>query len=378
MGIFSDVLSGGLAANSRHKLSIPSTIFGGIDISANTLICGAPAGSISKESVHRLINSRFAHHFRRNDRTVYITGSIDRVYALYQQYGNNITVLGHNRRFDPFEFCMNYNDASFLLSAMIGDGAENASLRSWADITITLMEMSRSPMTYSSFDEINDLLFTSADADDFIAQVSDSMGIAVSSSLRASLFRLWRDLSFYQQFVNRLSRQIGYLRAPATHQNAHRQLVFYIPAVDSETVRSALFAGLLLYCRSSTGGFSIICDNTELGKEVIELAGSFHTPFLIYSPVLPSNEVYRNVLLTNTFSFLCFSGLGGDDINRILGYFSSQTQAWLPALNRFGFGVNKGTLPTLTADDFLRLRDGQAMSYNKSRRRCIKCANCIP
>ena len=369
MGIFSDVLAGCLAAGSRHKLSIPRTIF--------TLICGATSGSISEESVHRLINNRFDRHFVRNERVVYITGSIDRVYALYQHYGDNITVLGHNRSFDPFEFCETYNDASFLLGSIIGNGHENAALRSWADIAVTLMEMSRSPIGYDSFDEINDLLFTSADTDDFIAQLHDSLGLTVSSSLRAGLFRLWRDLSSYQQFINRLGRQLGYLRTPAAQHNAHRQLVFYLPASDSATVRTALFAGLLLYCRSSAGGFSIICDNTELRKEITDIVGSFRVPFFIYSPVLPPDDACRNVLLTNMLSFLCFSGLGGDDINRILGYFSSQTQAWLPSYNRFGFGVNRGMLPTLTANDLLRLRDGQAMIYNKSRQRFVKCANCI-
>ena len=377
MGIFSNVLAGGLAAGTRRKLSIPTTIFGGIDISGNTLICGAPAGSSSEQSVHRLIYSRFDHHVRRGERTVYITTSIDMAYELYRHYGDNITVFGHNRSFDPLEFCMTYNDAAFLLGSIIGDARENTSLRSWSDIVITLMEMSRSPIAYSSFDEINDLLFTSADADDFIALVSDSLGVTVSSSLSASLYRLWRDLSAWQHFVNQLDRQLGYFREPVTNREASRRLVFCIPAADSELIHTAVFTGLLLYSRSGAGAFSIICDNTELGKEVIELTGSFQAPFFIYSPVLPKDETCRNVLLTNMQSFVCFSGLGGDNITRILGYFSAQAPAWLPAVNRFGFGVNRAMVPTLSADDFLRLRDGQAMIYNKSRRRFVKCANCI-
>lgn len=343
---------------------------------SNTLICGAPAGSLSYDRAHRLMHHRFDRHISRSENAVYITSDIDEAYALYQYYGDDITVYGHNRRFDPFEFCATYNDASFLFGAMTGDAHENAYIRSWTDVIVTLMEMSGSPLTYGSFDSINDLLFTSADADDFAQQVS-GLGLTVSSSLRASLFRLWRDLCGYQQYINKLSRQIEYLQAPAVQQNARRQLVFYIPAADSELVLSSVFAGLLLYCRKYNDRFSLICDNIELKKETADLIGKFHIPFFIYSPVLPSDDGCRNTLFANLFTFVCFSGLSGEDTGRILSYFSSQSQAWMPSLNRFGFGVNKGQMPTLTADNFLRLKDGHSMIYTQSTRRFVQCVSCI-
>ena len=377
MGIFSSAVSGALAASSRRKLRIPQKIFGGIDLRSNTLICGAPAGGLSDERAHRLLYNRFDRHILNNERAVYITSDIDEAYALHQYYGNDITVFGHNRSFDPFEFCTTYNDASFLLGAMTGDAHENAYIRSWTDVIVTLMQMSGSPLMYRSFDRLNDLLFTSADADDFIEQVSDLLGVTVSSSLRGSLFRLWRDLNGYHRFINKLSRQLEYLQAPAAQQNPRRRLVFYIPAADSELVLSSVFAGLLLYCRSYSDRFSLICDNIELRKEAADLIGRFHVPFFIYSPVLSSDDVCRNTLFANMFTFVCFSGVSGEDTGRILSFFSSQSQAWIPTLNPFGFGVHKGQMPTLAADDFLRLRDGQSMIYDKSSRRFVHCANCI-
>ena len=376
MGIFSSALSGALAASSEKKLRIPKKIFGGIDMRSNTLICGAPAGGLSYDRAHRLMHHRFDRHVSRNENAVYITSDIDEAYALYQYYGDDITVYGHNRRFDPFEFCATYNDASFLLGAMTGDAHENAYLRSWTDIIVTLMEMSGSPLTYGSFDSISDFLFTSADADDFAQQVS-GLGLTVSSSLRASLFRLWHNLCGYQQYINKLSRQLEYLQEPAVQQNARRQLVFYVPAADSELVLSSVFAGLLLYCRRYTDRFSLMCDNIELKKEAADLIGRFRVPFFIYAPVLSSDNACRNTLLAELFTFVCFSGVSAEDTARIISSFSSQANAWLPALNPFGFGVHRGQLPTLTADSFLRLREGQAMIYDKNRRRFVQCANCI-